>query len=394
MADPRSPRKDHRAAADSGTRRRSRRIRVRSAGVAVVRRINGEWHFLLLRCFGYWDFPKGKVETGETQFQAALREVTEETTLTDLHFRWGRQYRETAPYARGKVARYYLGESPRGEVSLPISEELGRPEHDDFRWVELDRALAMTTPRVQAIVRWAQARLDAGPIMSTDEADRPDSLAGCGVQGAESGHPERSAAMPTNYDPLDINTLDHEVRHFKPGQHLPERVNLESPAVDCMTDFRQVTALTTRMTTSLDEALDRMVRQGVRLLLVTDNAGVVYGVISARDIQGEKRLRLAQKLGHEPNDLLVRDMMTLKPKLEVLRYTQVLRARVGNVVATLRASGRQHVLVVDEDPDHDHRLAVRGILSLAQIGKQMGLDLDTSERPTTYAEIEDALRGA
>ena len=38
--------------------------------------------------------------------------------------------------------------------------------------------------------------------------------------------------MPTSYEPLDIHALDHEVRHFKPGQHLPERVNLESWALE------------------------------------------------------------------------------------------------------------------------------------------------------------------
>ena len=43
------------------------------------------------------------------------------------------------PYARQKVARYYLGE-PSGEDVLPISPELGRPEHHEFRWVSFDEA--------------------------------------------------------------------------------------------------------------------------------------------------------------------------------------------------------------------------------------------------------------
>ena len=82
-----------------------------SAGVVVIRRTENRLVFLLLRSYRNWDFPKGVVEAGETPLQGALREVAEETTLTDLNFTWGDDYQETPPYGRGKVARYYLAES-------------------------------------------------------------------------------------------------------------------------------------------------------------------------------------------------------------------------------------------------------------------------------------------
>ena len=47
----------------------------------VVRMINGKPHVLLLRVFDYWGFPKGEVEPGEQPFEAAIREVKEETSL-------------------------------------------------------------------------------------------------------------------------------------------------------------------------------------------------------------------------------------------------------------------------------------------------------------------------
>ena len=97
---------------------------VLSAGVIVMRRLKGRPHYLLLRVYGYWDFPKGLAEQGEEPMATALREVEEETTLTDLSFHWGRDFRETPPYAMGKVARYYVAESEQGEVSLPINPEL------------------------------------------------------------------------------------------------------------------------------------------------------------------------------------------------------------------------------------------------------------------------------
>lgn len=66
--------------------------------------------FLLLRVYKYWDFPKGLVEKGEDPLQAALREVTEETGITEVHFPWGKDFLETEPYRGGKIARYYVGE--------------------------------------------------------------------------------------------------------------------------------------------------------------------------------------------------------------------------------------------------------------------------------------------
>jgi bis(5'-nucleosidyl)-tetraphosphatase len=60
-----------------------------SAGVIVVRKHADGYRYLLLRAFRYWDFPKGLVEAGEDPLASAVREVAEETTLTDLKFRWG-----------------------------------------------------------------------------------------------------------------------------------------------------------------------------------------------------------------------------------------------------------------------------------------------------------------
>ena len=117
-----------------------------SAGVIVVRRYGDAYRYLLLRAYRYWDFPKGLVELEEQPRAAALREVTEETTLVDLEFRWGEDYRETEPYGAGKVARYYLAESRSGEVSLPVSPELGRPEHHEFRWCDYTSARKLLAP--------------------------------------------------------------------------------------------------------------------------------------------------------------------------------------------------------------------------------------------------------
>ena len=130
-----------------------------SGGVVIVRDVESDAKYLLVRAYNYWDFPKGEVEAGEEPLHAAIRETQEETTITGLDFRWGHEYRETPPYGRGKVARYYLAAARQAEVSLPVNPELGRPEHDEFRWLPYEEARALLNERLKVILDWANLRL-------------------------------------------------------------------------------------------------------------------------------------------------------------------------------------------------------------------------------------------
>jgi len=43
----------------------------------------------------------------------------------------------------------------------PVSPELGRPEHDEWRWVSFDEAEHLLPPRLQPILAWARKQLEA-----------------------------------------------------------------------------------------------------------------------------------------------------------------------------------------------------------------------------------------
>ena len=133
--------------------------KVISAGVVPFRKTRGGWRLLVLRCYKNWDFPKGRIEEGEEPLDAAKRETTEETGLTNLDFPFGDVYRDTLPYSGGKIARYYLGETTSEEVRLPISNELGRPEHHEWRWVSFEEAEDLLPPRLALVLDWARETL-------------------------------------------------------------------------------------------------------------------------------------------------------------------------------------------------------------------------------------------
>jgi 8-oxo-dGTP pyrophosphatase MutT (NUDIX family) len=134
----------------------------RAAGAVVFRRTARGVRFLVLRAYANWDFPKGGVEPGESELEAARREVAEETGLVELDFPFGEANRETLPYANGKVARYYLAETDQAEITLPVSPALGRPEHHEWRWVSHDEAEDLLPPRLSRVLDWARDSIAGG----------------------------------------------------------------------------------------------------------------------------------------------------------------------------------------------------------------------------------------
>ncbi len=74
-------------------------IKHRSAGIVIVHRVAEGWHYLVLRAYRNWDFPKGVVEPSET------------------------------------------------------------PQHHQYRWVTYKEAKSLLPPRLLPVLEWAQAKL-------------------------------------------------------------------------------------------------------------------------------------------------------------------------------------------------------------------------------------------
>jgi 8-oxo-dGTP pyrophosphatase MutT (NUDIX family) len=135
-------------------------IKQLSCGVIPARFAWGEWQVLVLRAYKNWDFPKGMVNPNEDPLDAAKRETEEETGITDLEFVFGEDFKETVPYAGNKVARYYVAETRMEQITLPVSKELGRPEHDEWRWVTCDEAEDLLPPRLTHVLEWVRHKMD------------------------------------------------------------------------------------------------------------------------------------------------------------------------------------------------------------------------------------------
>jgi 8-oxo-dGTP pyrophosphatase MutT (NUDIX family) len=130
-----------------------------SCGAVILRDTPAGVRLLMLRVFRHWDFPKGLMEAGETPMQTALREVREESGIAQLEFPRGDLHIDTGPYSRGKIARYYLAWTVQEKVELLPSPDTGRPEHSEYRWLSFTQARRLATPRVAAVIDWAESLL-------------------------------------------------------------------------------------------------------------------------------------------------------------------------------------------------------------------------------------------
>lgn len=201
----------------------------------------------------------------------------------------------------------------------------------------------------------------------------------------------RAAVSPEHYSPLRQSKASADASYVLPS---PAVGQPNAPAIEVMTDLRRVPAVTANRFTTVDEANRMMITHSVRALFVVDDDRVLRGIVTSSDVLGEKPIQVTQQRRIRHDEVLVRDIMTPAEHLEAIDFADVLNARIGDIVATLRHSGRQHALVVERATDDatDARQTVRGIFSLTHIAKHLGLP----PRPEhdigrTFAEIEAAI---
>ena len=193
--------------------------------------------------------------------------------------------------------------------------------------------------------------------------------------------------MEREFDALPIRELGAGAGFRRPAQSQASRVTMGSPALEVMTDLARTSPATIRPQAPLSGANQFMITRGVRLLLVVDEEHEkVLGVITASDLLGERALQVAVSRGLRRDELTVRDVMTPATQVEVIALADVEGSRVGHVLETLRRAGRQHALVVDAER------MVRGIFSISQIARQLGVSVPAGgEVARTFSEIEAAL---
>lgn len=184
---------------------------------------------------------------------------------------------------------------------------------------------------------------------------------------------------------LEFCPLPPAVGIVRPDYEILERVDMASPALKVMTDLKRVRAVTTQPHVSLDHVHQHMIHNGVRMVLVTDAQHHVIGLLTASDLLGPRPLQMAVKLGMAHDQLRVEHVMTPARDVQVLTYRDVTHADVAEIVETLRDAARQHALVMEPG---EHGQQIRGIFSISQIERQLGMHLQLTHATHNLVELE------
>jgi bis(5'-nucleosidyl)-tetraphosphatase len=193
------------------------REEVFSAGVLII---DGD-DVLVLRAYRNWGFPKGHVEPGEGLLDAAIRETQEETTLVagedyiltggddlvSITYKTSERDKTTGKSRTVlKTATYFLAtRASDKEPFLPVSDELGRPENDEWRWVPIS-SLGNTDPeagivfsdRLMPVLSYLTSYVEGGnrEELSEPQMTRQDEFDKAVLDGADPMNPDFRARYP------------------------------------------------------------------------------------------------------------------------------------------------------------------------------------------------------
>lgn len=182
---------------------------------------------------------------------------------------------------------------------------------------------------------------------------------------------------------LPVSSLHHGVTLR--ARPLPE-ITLLSAALDTFLDYTVLPPLTLDPGVTAEAAEIAMLYSHTNLQLVTDADHNLLGIISIRDISGDKMLATAAVMGVSRQDLTVRDLMTPISNLPYVKHDTLSKATVGDLVTILESQKQRFLVVIDQ---HEQ---LCGLICADDIARLLGRELNILPVANHFGEVFSALR--
>ena len=142
------------------------------------------------------------------------------------------------------------------------------------------------------------------------------------------------------------------------------------PAVHAITDFAREQPVIVDPERQIDDALNDMIRLGVRALLVATDRRLI-GLVTSYDIQGEKPIQFLQSSNYSRHqDIRVADIMTPWDQLLAVVWADIQSARAGDLKRVFEECDLTHLLVIEFDK-RNSAASVRALASRTRLMRQL-----------------------
>jgi bis(5'-nucleosidyl)-tetraphosphatase len=137
-----------------------------SYGIIPIKKDEDNFKFLMIKHLkgGHWSFPKGHKEPGETDIEAALRELTEETGISNFSLLNAQPLKEIYSFKKNgstikKTVNFYLAQVD-GDNTTPQKEEI-----KEIIWISPEKAINLATYKgTRNLIKMAIKLIDASKL--------------------------------------------------------------------------------------------------------------------------------------------------------------------------------------------------------------------------------------
>lgn len=190
--------------------------------------------------------------------------------------------------------------------------------------------------------------------------------------------------MNKSFHAIPTHKLDKLCLPIQPVE-LPPIIHIDDPATASFVDFERHRAPTISTYRSLGDARAEMEIFNLPVLLVTDIDKQVIGIITSEDILGERPVKLSQETRIPRSEIEVAMVMTPMHEILVIDSQDLLHAKIGHIIQTLRET-TQHTLLVSKDNK------IQGFFSASIISNQLGTVIaDVLSNAKSIAQLQHDL---
>jgi len=193
------------------------------------------------------------------------------------------------------------------------------------------------------------------------------------------------------YQPLKLVSLNPNVSSTAVKETLPHiKLSLSSPAAVLVDAFLDRKPISVHADDSLKDTHHLMHAMKISVCLVENSRNEVIGIVTKRDLMGQRAVAYATKSATPIADLSVRDVMIPRSSLFCISKEQARAASVGEVVATIKRLGDTYILITDNQVNSS---VIQAVVSTSDVDKLLDTHLMLGYKAIHMIDMHFALSG-